>query len=239
MNAPQAPRRLIVNADDLGASSGVNAGIVEAHTRGIVTSASLMVTMPATREAVAAARTLGSLSVGLHVNLTGEGAAPAPVATLDDLVACGREIARQIELFHRLVGRPPTHLDAHHNIHREPQLTGLFLAAADALRVPLREHSAVRYLPDFYGQWDGQTHPEQISVERLLRMIDEDVGPGVTELGCHPGHVDPAFSSPYHRERELELATLCDPTVRDHLVQRGVELVGFADLGPTGTEGRP
>jgi predicted glycoside hydrolase/deacetylase ChbG (UPF0249 family) len=36
-------RLLIVNADDLGLSEGVNAGIAEAHERGIVTSASLMV----------------------------------------------------------------------------------------------------------------------------------------------------------------------------------------------------
>lgn len=238
MSAPRAPRRLIVNADDLGASSGINAGILQAHTRGIVTSASLMVTMPATRGAVGAVRTLGSLSVGLHVDLTGEGTVPAPVATLD-VVACGGEIARQIELFHRLLGRPPTHLDAHHNVHRELRLTGLFVAAADALGVPLREHSAVRYFPDFYGQWDGETHPEQVSVARLLRMIDEDVGPGLTELSCHPGYVDPGFSSPYHRERELELATLCDPAVRDHLVRRGVELVGYADLGPVEAEARP
>ena len=43
-------RRLIVNADDLGLSAGVNRGIVEAHARGIVTSASLMVRQPAARQ---------------------------------------------------------------------------------------------------------------------------------------------------------------------------------------------
>ena len=43
-------RYLIVNADDLGASASVNRGILEAHERGIVTSASLMVDMPASEE---------------------------------------------------------------------------------------------------------------------------------------------------------------------------------------------
>ena len=47
-----AERRLIMNADDFGISPGVNAGIIEAHERGIVTSASLMVRWP---DAVAAA----------------------------------------------------------------------------------------------------------------------------------------------------------------------------------------
>ena len=42
---------LIVNADDFGLSEGVNRGIIEAHERGIVTSASLMVLRPAAASA--------------------------------------------------------------------------------------------------------------------------------------------------------------------------------------------
>ena len=53
-------RALIVNADDLGRSSGINRGIGIAHERGIVTSASLMVRLPAAREAAAYARGLPS-----------------------------------------------------------------------------------------------------------------------------------------------------------------------------------
>ena len=43
--------RLIVNADDFGLCAGVNQGIIEAHERGIVTSASLMVRYPAAEAA--------------------------------------------------------------------------------------------------------------------------------------------------------------------------------------------
>ena len=39
-------RCLIVNADDFGGDEGTNRGIVAAHERGIVTSASLLVNMP-------------------------------------------------------------------------------------------------------------------------------------------------------------------------------------------------
>jgi predicted glycoside hydrolase/deacetylase ChbG (UPF0249 family) len=35
-----------VNADDFGASLGVNSGILEAHRCGVVTSASLLVNRP-------------------------------------------------------------------------------------------------------------------------------------------------------------------------------------------------
>ncbi len=45
-------RYLIVNADDFGYSYGINKGIIEAHTKGIVTSTSVMVDSIAAHEAV-------------------------------------------------------------------------------------------------------------------------------------------------------------------------------------------
>ena len=66
-------RYVIVNADDFGSSEGINRGIIEAHETGIVTSASLMVNAPATEAAVELARDHQALSLGLHVNFTGEG----------------------------------------------------------------------------------------------------------------------------------------------------------------------
>jgi hopanoid biosynthesis associated protein HpnK len=59
--------RLIVTGDDFGFSKGVNRAIVEAHGRGILTSASLMVTGDAAQEAVALAHRRPSLAVGLHL----------------------------------------------------------------------------------------------------------------------------------------------------------------------------
>jgi len=62
-------RRLIVNADDFGYTSGVNRAIVEAHTQGIVTSSTLMANGAAFGEAVALAQKAHRLSVGCHVVL--------------------------------------------------------------------------------------------------------------------------------------------------------------------------
>lgn len=64
-------RRLIVNADDFGASDSINQAVAQAHREGILTSASLMVTGPAFEEAVELARQLPRLGVGLHLTLTG------------------------------------------------------------------------------------------------------------------------------------------------------------------------
>jgi hopanoid biosynthesis associated protein HpnK len=62
-------RRLIVNADDFGFTAGVNRAIVEAHTRGIVTSSTLMANGRAFDDAVGLAKTVPRLSVGCHVVL--------------------------------------------------------------------------------------------------------------------------------------------------------------------------
>ena len=62
-------RRLIVNADDFGFTSGVNRAIVEAHSRGIVTSATLMANGTAFAEAAQLATTVPGMSVGCHVVL--------------------------------------------------------------------------------------------------------------------------------------------------------------------------
>jgi len=62
-------RRLIINADDFGFTSGVNRAIVEAHTRGIVTSSTLMANGRAFAEAARLAGTLPTLSIGCHVVL--------------------------------------------------------------------------------------------------------------------------------------------------------------------------
>ena len=62
-------RRLIVNADDLGFTAGVNRGIVEAHSHGIVTSSTLMAKGRAFDDAVRLAKSVPRLSVGCHVVL--------------------------------------------------------------------------------------------------------------------------------------------------------------------------
>jgi len=63
-------RWLIVTADELGLSSKRNQGIVDAHCKGIVTSASMLAYGPAFREAVKIAKGLPNLDIGLHLNLS-------------------------------------------------------------------------------------------------------------------------------------------------------------------------
>jgi chitin disaccharide deacetylase len=217
-------KSLIVSADDFGASPGINRGILEAHHRGILTSTSLLVDTPWSQEAASRARTAPDLSVGLHVHLR-------TAEQERDGDTCRAEILRQWRCVARLVGRAPSHLDLHHNVHRDPRPLPAFLTVVGHYGVPLREHSTASYVSQFYGQWGGQSHPEQISVEGLLRIVEADVQDGVTELSCHPGYVDPDCPTGYATERAIELRTLCDPTLRPALAERQILLVAFHHLG--------
>lgn len=219
---------LIVNGDDFGASRGINRAIIELHERGILTSTSLMIRMPAASEAVDLAQAAPRLGVGLHVALTDEDC--NPLVEFDDAAACIREIEAQIRTFRERLGRLPTHIDTHQNVHRDERLTSIFRGLSSRYGLCLREHSAVRYFSQFYGQWEGVPHPEHLSVDNLIHMLDSELLDGVTELSCHPGYVGPDFFSPYDSEREIELRTLSSPRLADFLRARGIGLINFGEL---------
>jgi predicted glycoside hydrolase/deacetylase ChbG (UPF0249 family) len=231
-------RRLVVNADDLGQSDGINEGIVEAVEHGIVTSTSLMVRWPAAVSAARWARDRSELSVGLHVDLgewicTDEVWRPAyHVADTDDLEAVVKEVAWQVRRFEQLVGRPPSHVDSHQHVHREEPVRSVLLEVAEELQVPLRSlRSPATYRGEFYGQYGrGVPYPEGITFASLLSLLD-DLPEGVTELGCHPGADGLSdLDSMYLAERGVERAVLCDQRLRDEVARRGIELISFFEF---------
>ena len=84
-----AVRRLIVNADDFGFTSGVNRAIVEAAAAGAITSTTLMAGSPRFAEAVELAKQQPELGVGCHVVLV-DGEPVLPAAKLPTLAPGGR-----------------------------------------------------------------------------------------------------------------------------------------------------
>src|SRR3712207_6710078 len=120
-------RRLIVNGDDFGRTQGINRGARRAHEQGILTSASLMVRWPAAAEAAAYARGRPAMSLGRQLDLGewggrgGDGEAVYTVVRTEHAEAVADGVAGELGEFHRLVGRPPTHVDSHQRVHlREP-----------------------------------------------------------------------------------------------------------------------
>jgi predicted glycoside hydrolase/deacetylase ChbG (UPF0249 family) len=80
-----------------------------------------------------------------------------------------------------------------------------------------------RFLDGFYGE--GATE-ENLST--ILRGLAEET----SELMCHPGRADEKLvsGSTYARERERELAILCDPQIRILLAEAEIRLITFRDL---------
>ncbi len=222
-------KTLIVNADDFGASTGINRGILECHLRGVVTSTSLMVTGRAVAEAAAISRNHPQLAVGLHWDVWGE---DEREFDLQDLPAVRDEFQRQLDEFTRIMGRLPTHIDSHRHAHRRHEsLRQLFAELAAPLRIPVRDDGRVRFVGGFYAQWEWQvTELDHVRVPFLLQMLRDDVGPGWTEFSCHPGYASPDFQSIYLAEREVEVSTLTDPRVPAAISDLGIRLASFADF---------
>lgn len=229
-----AGSQLIVNADDFGLSPGVNAGILEGHERGIVTSASLMVRADFAAGAADLAHERAGLAVGLHLDIAewrfeaAEWRLAYARCPPDDPAAVEAECRAQVDAFRALTGRDPTHLDSHQHTHMSEPVASVATRLAAELEVPLRDRG-IRYEGGFYGQTGkGEPYAEGIGPERLARLIEE-LPPGWTELGCHPGR-GADTDSPYGVEREIELRSLCDPRVAAAVQRAGVELRSFAEL---------
>ena len=140
-------KKLIVNADGFGFTSGVNRGIIDSIEKGIVRSTSALANMPAIEEVGEFQKRFPDVSIGIHFNLT----VGKPVSSLEEVqslvnakgeffgkefvprLLTGRikfaEMVRELDnQVKRLVelGVRPTHFDGHQNKHLYPQF---FLAA--------------------------------------------------------------------------------------------------------------
>jgi len=154
-----AARRLIVCADDFGRDVAINEAVEAAHRDGILTSASLMVAAPAAADAVARARRLPGLRVGLHLVLI-DGKAMLPPTAIgglvgadgrftDSLLAAGlryffqpgirrqlaAEIRAQFEAF-RASGLVLDHVNAHQHLHLHPTVARLLVLIGSDYRMP-------------------------------------------------------------------------------------------------------
>jgi chitin disaccharide deacetylase len=214
-------RTLIITGDDFGVSPGVNDGIIEAHTRGVLTSTSLMVVAPAAAEAAALAKRHPELSVGLHF------VDESP--QLDDPRHAAAEFAKQLDRFRELIGRDPTHVDSHHHVHTRGDRITTFRRLVEPLGVPLRLSGQLRYIGGFYAHTSpGVSNIRFVSTEYLLHVVANETFDGFNELGCHPA-LRGDFESRYRYEREVELATLTEPDLRKELEHLGVQLASFHD----------
>jgi len=137
---------LVVNADDFGFTRDVNAGIVQAHTQGILTATTLMANGAAFDDAIRLARETPTLDVGCHLVLVGGASLldgrqfPATVSQLIHAIAVRRirpveELRTQIR---KIVdaGIAPVHLDTHKHTHLFPPVLDAVARLSEEFKIP-------------------------------------------------------------------------------------------------------
>lgn len=230
-----SPKKLIVNADDFGQSDGINRGIIRAFEQGILTSASLMVRYPSANDAAAYSKS-NSLDIGLHVDLgewiyqNEEWIPVYEVVSLDTIEEVEEEIHKQMDAFYKLVGKNPTHIDSHQHVHKSENLLPVFIDIAKKINVTLRGCSnKVRYCGDFYGQSSDSSPLHDSISSKNLKNIITNLPEGITEMACHPGlNVD--IKTMYKIEREIEVMSLCDKSIREVINMTSVQLCSFSGI---------
>jgi hopanoid biosynthesis associated protein HpnK len=191
-------KRLIVTADDFGAAREVNDAVEAAHREGILSAASLMVAAPAAADAIARARRMPSLRVGLHVVLT-QGRPLLPASAVSALVdrnglfrsnltalgialALNRRARRQLaaEITAQFAafqdsGLTLDHCNAHQHFHLHPLVGELLLSigrrfGVRAVRVPLEPAQVLRQVePGSSLASAALTTPFALALRRRLR----------------------------------------------------------------------
>lgn len=242
-------KQLIVNADDFGFTRDVNAGIVEAHRSGILTSTTLMANGDAFNDAVRLARDTPTLDIGCHLVLiqgraltTGQRFPDTPAQVVWRILRGGfdvyAELRAQIE---KIIagGIRPSHLDSHKHAHVVPGVFRAVVRLAAEFQIPfvrmplafnpLYRRYALRrgvHMTDhFTGYQLTGTLTEQTLAAALARLKE-----GITEFMCHPGYFGEDLRQAPTRLKESrlrELEALTSPRVRRAMDEAGARLATF------------
>jgi predicted glycoside hydrolase/deacetylase ChbG (UPF0249 family) len=234
---------LVVNADDLGFSSDINAAIEELHRAGKVTNASLMVDGRHVDEAAAIIRRNPGLGVGLHLDLCPViGFYDGPYQKMREnlgkpemLAKVSDEVDRQIGIFKGL-GIEFTHLDGHRHFHALPEVFRVVVevSAAHGLKsIRLTRDWILPRTPsclwkeEFFAdsiallKQHGIGHPRKF-VYGWKDYNATDFESGWNELMVHVGYNDEHYLREYKRLASAEFTRM----LRDG----GVELTNYRDL---------
>jgi hopanoid biosynthesis associated protein HpnK len=192
-------KQLVITADDFGAAPAVNEAVEAAHRHGVLTAASLMVAAPASVDAIARARRLPSLRVGLHLVLVegvpllpiskvsrlvgGDGRLRSDLATFGAAIAFSRHVRRELAAEIRAQfaafldsGLPLDHCNAHKHFHLHPVVGALLTEiavsfGASAVRVPLEPRRVLRGVERTPWSPAQLTAPFALALRRRVRAM--------------------------------------------------------------------
>ena len=248
-------KRLLIRADDLGYSDGVNCGIARSVNDGIIRTIGVMVNMPEVERGLRMLCTPG-LCLGQHTNIsagkplcdpkdipslmgsvggfkpTRAYNLPGPdTIVLDEVIL---EIEAQYERFCDLVGGKPGYLEGHAVFHPVFQ-QGLEIVANrhGVLYSGVPEKGNQMRVGRAYVTISMESMKnDYVPLETLKRCLTQAQDDSCTMFVCHPGYLDAYIlaHSQLTTPRPLEVAMLTDPQTAAWLDEQGIQRVTYYDL---------
>lgn len=249
-------RFLIVNADDCNLTPGVTRAILDCHDTGILTSTTFMISLPVEPETVKAVLSRKNLGVGIHLNVT----MGRPVSAPDEIASLlgeggkfkklgeqtGRlpkaahlalEYQNQINRFRKILGRMPTHLDTHHQVHDHDFFYEVLKNVARKNQLPLRRSmrmrdpqkaKGVKSTDHFFGNLTVEGYWRDEPLKTVLINLPE----GISEIMCHPGIHDRDLEnvSSFTSGRAAEYRLFRSPALRRLTASLGIALTHFGHV---------
>lgn len=249
-------KRMLIRADDLGFSEGINCGIARSVKSGLVRSVGIMTNMPTATEGVEMLKGTG-VCYGQHTNicagrpLTDPEKIPSLVQSngefrhskeyreaykertdfvnMEEVIL---EIEAQYQRFKELTGEEPHYFEGH-AVASVNFFKGLKIVA-ERHHLPLLAFSMEPFF--FRGHrmrtqmksMDPDYDPEQF-IRKVADHCKEDT---VDMVVCHPGYLDAYIlkHSSLTRPRPFEVEMLCDPEVKRYIEDRNIQLITYDDL---------
>ena len=250
-------KKIIVRADDLGFSEGINYGIEKSCRDGIIRSVGIMTNMPATKHGYDLVKDL-PLCFGLHTNICAGRPLCDPrqipslcdedghfkkskeyraaykegidFVDLDEVIL---EIEAQYDAFVKLTGQKPHYFEGH-AVSSDNFFKGLQIVA---------ERHGCDYLGvGFFGPVCFRNSKLYVCMESMNPDYDpfislknaaaKDYPDGYLMFVCHPGYLDQYILdvSSLTLPRPKETAMLCAKQTKDWLQENDIEVITYDDL---------
>lgn len=170
-----------------------------------------------------------------------------------------RDIQVEIEAQLRRVvdaGIHPTHIDSHQHLHVLPGIIDVVIQTAKDAGIPViriprecggpgarffhrlvlsffcksaesKARMAGLHYPDNFFGFSVSGHMNEYNLTKTL----DSLRPGVNEIMCHPGFIDPATSARYQwgYHWDDETSALCSESIRRIVEDRNIRLASFTD----------
>ncbi|NMB08137.1 MAG: ChbG/HpnK family deacetylase [Tissierellia bacterium] len=248
-------KQILIRADDLGYSEGVNYGIAKSVKDGLIKSVGIMTNMPMAEHGL---KLLEGIDVcfGQHTNicvgkpLTDPKLIPSLVQengefkssktfreAKEDFIVFEEvilEIEAQLKRFIELVGEPPHYFEGH-AVASDNFFKGLeFVAEKHGLKYSGMSFGEV---PIKIGKTKVYMHmdsmkPNYDPFKSLKKMIENSHDDGCDMFVCHPGYLDKFIleNSSLTIPRPMEVDMVCNPITKKFIKENGVKLVTYDDL---------